>query len=406
MNIATAHQFNERKYYPMNTSTMDDPYPEYERVREFGPLCWVAPMALGISRYDDIIKMIKDPRIISSFPKNDTRFTLDQGPAAELSQHILLTREPQDHQRLRDLLNPAFSAKRIASLRERIREKVITIYETAADNGELDVVNDLGLPLTVTVVAELLGIPDEKRDQISQRVRILSRAFTPFAMPEEDREPAKQDLVWLRKLMRELLQQKRLEPREDLLSELAKALEAGNEFTEDELVDNAVFVLFTGYETTASLIGTGFSLLLENPQQKQKLWQNPELVKNAIQEMLRFDAPSQFAAGIAQEKIEFYDDIIRAGRVVFFMLGSGNRDPRKFDNPEMFDIGRQQNHHLSFGTGPHHCIGSALGMLESDILFSEIISMFRDIEPAGLAIRQLNPSIRSYRTVPVRVIPR
>ncbi len=396
----------QQRYYPLDPDTMSDPYKAYSRFRESGPLCWVAPAALGITRHKDICKLIKDPRLTSSFPKDDPRFVLDTGPAAELSQRILITREAKDHQRLRNLIAPAFVPRRVAQLRERIAERVSSIYASAAEQGEFDAVADLALPLTVTVIAELLGIPDGSRDEIGRRASELSRAFTPFAMPEEERASAKEALIWLRKLVRELLLARIDNPAEDLLTEMAQALRTSTDFTEDELVDNAVFVVFTGYETTSSLIGSGFSLLLEHADARRGLWQEPEQVKGAIEEMLRYDAPSQFAAGIVKERMEFYEHVLRPGRVVFFMLGSGNRDPRKFINPDNFDIARRPNQHLSFGVGAHYCVGAALGLMESEIVFKKLIETFAEIEPAGERIRQLNPSIRSYKRVPVRVVNR
>jgi len=406
MGTSTAANLTEQRYYPLDPQVMADPYEEYQRVREMGPLCWVAPAALGVTRFDDIGKLIKDGRIVSSFPKDDPRFTLDSGPAAELSQRILLTRETKNHQRLRGLIAPAFTPKRVAHVQDRIAQKVASIYARAAEQGEFDAVADLGLPLTVAVVSELLGIPDDARDEIGQRAALLSRAFTPFAMPEDNREQARDALVWLRKLVHALLLERLDDPAEDLLTEMAKALKTSDEFSVEELVDNAVFVVFTGYETTSSLIGTGFSLLLEHADARRTLWQNPDLVKSAIQEMLRYDAPSQFAAGIAQERVEFYQHVIRPGRVVFFMLGSGNRDPRKFAHPDRFDITRNPNPHLSFGTGAHRCVGAALGLMESEIVFRKLVETFKDMQPVGGRIRQPNPSIRSYKQVPVSIIKR
>jgi len=402
-----AETLGDKRFYPLDEAIMEDPYDEYARVRELGPVCWMAPSSFGVTRYDDIGKLIKDKRIVSSFPKDDSRFTLDSGPASELSQQILLTRETRDHQRLRNLIAPTFTPRRVAAIKECIAGKVSTIYNHARDKGQFDAMVDLALPLTIAVVSEVLGIPESDRDEIGRRASELSRAFTPFAMDIRQRESAKESLIWLRQLLRELLLERVKNPKEDLLGQMAIALQQSDQFSEDELVDNAVFVVFTGYETTSSLIGTGFSLLLEHEEERCKLWDDKGLIKSCIQEMLRFDAPSQYAAGIVREQIEYYGHVFRPRRVVFFMLGSGNRDPRKFKNPDQFYIARgNSNLHLSFGVGPHRCVGAALGLMECEIVLEQLIDTFKDINPAGNCVRHPNPSIRSYYKVPVSVTSR
>lgn len=391
------------RYDPRDAGVMCDPYPHYARLREAAPLCWVRPAAMGITRYDDVVRLVKSGRIASSFPEHDPRFALGNGPAAELAKHVLLMRDVLNHQRLRSLLAPAFSPQRLALLQQRIEDHVDSALDRAIDEGEFDVVADLALPLTVSVVCDLLGIDREFQREIGLRSRQLSQAFAPFAMPEEGRGAASEALAWLRELVGRLIDERVQQPRGDLLSELAAALRADAGFSRAELVDNAVFVVFTGYETTSSLIGSGFSLLLEHEAECRRLWGSPLLVKNAVHEMMRFDAPSQFAAGVAREAVDFHGHKIKPGRVVFFMLGSANRDPRKFDAPDRFDIAREHNPHLSFGLGPHYCIGAALAMMECHAVFSRALQRLRSIEPRGAARRLPNPSIRSFSSVPVAV---
>ncbi|WP_425258870.1 cytochrome P450 [Rubrivivax sp. RP6-9] len=397
----TAH-----RYDPLDAGVMCDPYPHYARLREAAPLCWVRPAAMGITRYDDVVKLVKSGRIASSFPEHDPRFALGDGPAAELTKHVLLMREVQDHQRLRSLLAPAFSPQRLVTLQQRIDDHVDAMLDRAIDNGGFDAVSDLALPLTVAVVCDLLGIDRELQREIGLRSRQLSQAFAPFAMPQEGRSAASESLAWLRELVGRLIDERMHAPRGDLLSEFAAALQVDSGCSREELVDNAVFVVFTGYETTSSLIGTGFSMLLDHEAECRRLWDNPHLVKSAVHEMMRFDAPSQFAAGVARDAVDFHGHRIKPGRVVFFMLGSANRDPRKFDRPDQFDIAREHNPHLSFGLGAHYCVGAALAMMECHAVFLRALHRLRSIEPRGQALRLPNPSIRSFSSVPVAVLPR
>lgn len=394
------------RYDPRDVEVMRDPYPHYTRLREAAPLCWVRPAAMGITRYDDVVKLVKSGRIASSFPEHDPRFALGDGPAAELTKHVLLMRDVQDHQRLRALLAPAFSPQRLAPMQQRIEDQVDAALDRAIDDGGFDAVSDIALPLTVAVVCDLLGIDREFQREIGLRSQQLSQAFAPFAMPLEGRSAASEALTWLRGLVGQLIDERVRKPRADLLSEFATALRTDVGCSRAELVDNAVFVVFTGYETTSSLIGTGFSLLLEHEAECRRLWQDPLLVKSAVHEMMRFDAPSQFAAGVAREAVDFHGHKIKPGRVVFFMLGSANRDPRKFDLPDRFDIGREHNPHLSFGLGAHYCVGAALAMMECQAVFSRALRRLQSIEARGEAQRLPNPSIRSFSSVPVAVRPR
>jgi cytochrome P450 len=174
------------RYDPRDAGVMCDPYPHYARLREAAPLCWVRPAAMGISRYEDVVKLVKSGRIASSFPEHDPRFSLGDGPAAELTRHVLLMREVQDHQRLRSLLAPAFSPQRLAPLQQRIESHVDAVLDRAIDDGAFDAVSDLALPLTVAVVCDLLGIDREHQRVAWYQVLPFARCLTGYAPTRVD----------------------------------------------------------------------------------------------------------------------------------------------------------------------------------------------------------------------------
>jgi cytochrome P450 len=212
-------------------------------------------------------------------------------------------------------------------------------------------------------------------------------------------------VIWLQEYIGALLHERRGCPGEDLLSRMLTARHGADALTIDEIVDNAVFLFFAGFETTTNLISTGCEALLEHGEQLRLLRTSPELVPGAIEEFLRYDAPVQVKGRVVRAELEVGGRSIRAGRVLMLLLGSANRDPDEFVDPDRLDVTRRPNRHLAFGGGIHRCLGAALARAEGAVLFDRLVRRTRRFEPAGPAVRRLSASFRAHESVPIAVTP-
>jgi cytochrome P450 len=390
------------RFDALDPAVIDDPYPIYARLREAGPLCRMGPASFGVTRYADVAALMRDPRLGSEFPPEYHRMSVGDGPAAEFFHRIILYRDPPAHTRLRRLMSKAFSPGLVRGLAGHIGELVDELLAPARQTGRLDAVDDLAFPLPVLVVCELMGIPRADRSEVRPHALNLSKAFAAM-VPEADRGAADTSVRWLQSYLTDLLAQRGRKPGRDLLSLLLQAREDGQKLTDEEIVDNAVFSFFAGFETTANLLASGCAALLEWPDQLARLRADPTLVPAAVEEFLRYDAPIQGTARLVLQPVQVGDRTVRPGRVLVLLLGSANRDGRQFTEPDRLDVGRDPNPHVSFGGGLHHCMGAALARVEGEVAFRRLLDTFALLEPAGPARRRTNTTFRAYASVPVTV---
>ncbi|MEV5693450.1 cytochrome P450 [Micromonospora globbae] len=380
-----------------------DPYPTYRALREAGPLCRMGPGSWGVTRYADVSRLVRDPRLGSEFPPDYHRMSAGDGPAGAFFGRIILYRDPPEHGRLRRLMAKAFSPALVRRLRPTIESMVTELLAPAARTGRFDAVSDLAFPLPVMVVCALMGIPPADHDRIRPYALDLSKAFAAI-VPDEDRPAADRAVEWLRGYLGEILDRRRAEPGDDLLSRMLAATDDdGAVLGPDEIVDNAVFAFFAGFETTTNLIATGIAALLDHPDQLALLRTDPTLVPRAVEEFLRYDAPIQGVARLVREDLDIGDRTIRAGRVLILLLGSANHDPEQFAEPDRLDVTRDPNPHLSFGGGIHHCLGAYLARVEAQVTVETLLRRFPTLAPGGPARRQTGGTLRSYASVPVAV---
>lgn len=390
------------KYDPRDPAVLDNPYPTYARLREAGRLCRGGPGQWVVTRYADVAALLHDPRLSHQFPAEYRQFSMGEGAASEFFARIILTREPPQHTHLRRLMTPAFSSTLIRRLDAYIESVVDELLQAALDRGSLDAVGDLAFPLPVMVVCELVGIPTGDRDEVRPRALDLSKGFSTHTL-ESDRAAVNAAVVWLREYVGRLTSERRARPRDDLLSLLVTAGEGADKLSDEDIVDNAVFLFFAGFETTMNLIATGCAALLDHPDALSQLRADPSLMPTAVDEILRYDAPIQNAARLVTEPVNIGGQTIRAGRVLILLLGSANHDERQFVDPERFEIGRKPNPHVSFGGGIHHCLGALLARLEGSVALSRLVQRCAVLEPAGPAVRRPSPGFRAYAAVPMRV---
>lgn len=392
------------KYDALDPAVIADPYPTYARLRQVGPLCrggagqWVA------TRHAEVSALLHDPRLAHEFPESFRRFSMGEGEAESFFRRIILNRDPPEHVRLRKLMGAAFNPSLMRKLGDHIGELVDELLAPALDRGYFDAVQEVAFPLPVMVVCELIGIPAGDRDQVRPYASDLCKAFG-TQIPEQDRIAVNRAISWLREYVGALLQERRKSSRDDLLSCMLNATENGERLSYEEIVDNAVFLFFAGFETTMNMIGTGCAALLEYPDQLSRLRQDRSLVPTAVEEFLRYDAPIQSAGRLVLSPIEIGGRLVRKDRVLVLLLGSANHDERQFDQPERLDIGRKPNPHVSFGGGIHYCLGATLARTEISVVLARILDKFSIFEPAGNAIRRTSSGFRSYASVPVRTRP-
>jgi cytochrome P450 len=377
-----------------------DPYPAYARLRQLAPLCRGGPAQWLVTRYAEVATLLTDPRLAHEFPAQYHRFSAGDSPLRSFFERIILDRDRPGHTRLRRLMGQAFSPGLIRAMRPHIRSLVDELLVPVLDAGEMDAVTDIAFPLPVMVVCKLLGISADDRDEVRPYAIDLGKAFA-AVVPERERALGGAAVVWLRAYIEGLLDERRVRPGDDLLSRMLAAEAGGDRLTREEIVDNAVFLFFAGFETTTSLIATGCAALLERPDQFARLRAEPALVPTAIEEFLRYDAPVQVTARLAREPIEICGRTIKAGRVLVLMLGSANHDEAQFTDPDRLDVSRDPNPHLSFGGGIHYCLGAALARIEGAAVFEAMLRRCTTFEPSGHQVRSIGASFRSYASVPV-----
>ncbi|MDJ0756893.1 MAG: cytochrome P450 [Ardenticatenaceae bacterium] len=349
--------------------------------------------AFLITRYDDVTAALRDPRLI----KNQRHAKTESGRQGGIwlpksfrpLMHNMLNTDEPDHRRLRNLVHKGFTPRMIANLAPRIEAIAAEFLEKARKQGTFDLIEGFALPLPVTVIAEMIGIPKEDHPLFREWSNKIVVSPTPFNLLRA--VPAVRRFM---KYLRRLTDQRRVDPQDDLLSALALAEEEGDRLTEDELLGTVFLLFVAGHETTVNLIANGMLALFNHPDQLDLLKENPDLIESAIEEMLRFDGPLQTTEmSFAKETFELHGVTIPQGTTVLPALLSANRDEAVFPNPDTFDITRSPNKHLAFGQGIHYCLGAPLARLEAKIAFCTLLQQMPDLRLA------VSPEKLHYRSM-------
>jgi cytochrome P450 len=365
-----------------------NPYPIYARMRREQPLYrFISPNTRApawlATRYDDCVSLLRDERLF----KDDTRLTpaLRERYAAQIgsddsvNRHLLRMDAP-DHARVRALVQKAFSSQIVDALRPRIQEIVDELLAGVERAGGMDLIADFAVPLPVTVIAEMLGIPRDDRP----RFRHWSQILVTTPNTQEGIAHKRAALGAFATYLRELVAARRGDPQTDLVSALLAAREQASEgeqrLDERELLSTLFLLLIAGHETTVNLIGNGMLALLTHPEQRRRLAEDPSLVPSAIEEMLRFDGPVDFTTiRWSAAEIEIRDTRIPPGEIVLMSLLAANRDPEHFPAPDTFDVGRTPNRHIAFGFGSHYCLGAHLARMEGALAVSALLERLPDL---------------------------
>ena len=352
-----------------------DPYPFYHRLREADPV-HQSPLGFWVlTRYDDCVMVLRDPRfgragfegLLESVYGN----TVEQGRLPT----SMLFRDPPDHTRLRGLVSRAFTPRVVEGLRPRIQQIVDGLLDRVQGAGRMEVISDLAYPLPVTVISEMLGVPEGDRERIKQWSADIARSLDAIGLPTDpeivDRGRTGRHAIG--DYFRSLIPERKKRPRGDLLSLLIEAEEQGDKLSEGELLATCVLLYIAGHETTVNLIGNGLLALLRHPKELERLRDAPSLIQSAVEELLRYDGPVQRTARITNADVELAEHKIPKGSMVVPVIGAANRDPAHFPDPDRLDVSRPDNRHIAFGFGIHFCLGAPLARLEGQITLGTLL---------------------------------
>lgn len=376
-----------------------NPYPFYARLRAETPVCPTTLLGQPtwlVTRYDDVVRLLKDERFVKDWLPTTKWLHRLSGAVTR----NLLNKDAPDHTRLRALVHKAFAPGLVERLRDRIQAVCDNSLNELPARGRMDLMRGYALPLPLTIITELLGVPTEYRVRFHRLLRTsfsASNALSVLRSIPDQRLLARQ--------LRKLIAERRREPRDDLITALVQAEEAGDKLNEDELVAMIALLLFAGYETTVNLIASGALALIQNPAQRDLFRQNSGVADSAIEELLRYTSPVDVASQrFAGEDLRIDSITIPQGHIVVAMLGSANHDESQFRDPDTLDLTRQPNRHVAFGQGAHFCLGASLARMEGQIALTTLFRRFPELrlaQPAESLRWRKSLIVRGLEELPV-----
>ena len=392
-------------FNPLSTRTAQDPYPTYAALRKRDPVHRSRLMnAWLFSRHGDIDMILRDHQRFGNDPRKGTLNRRQRKSLPADEDFTMLFLDPPDHKRLRALVNKAFTPKSVNALETHIRSLLRGLLDDIDDPAGFDLMQAIAQPLPVIVIAEMLGVPPEDRARFKvwsdQRARVLEPMID-----AREREVAEAANRSLNDYFMPIIKERRQAPKDDIVSALAQAEEEGDRLTEREMLNMLRLLLIAGNETTTNLIGNGVLALLHNPDQLQRLRDDPSLIPSAVDELLRFDSPVQTDFRRVLEDCEVNGFPLKQRDNIVVLLGAANRDPDVFDRPDELDVGRGDRSHLSFGRGIHHCIGAPLARLEGRIVLEMLLERFSQISLRSERPRFRNSIVlRGLESLPLRCV--
>jgi len=394
-------------YQLLDPAVLADPYPLYDRLRAEDPVHWDPFLhAWVVTRYADVVTVLQR----FSADRTPTPAQLEAiglaslSPIARVMVRQMLFLDPPAHGRVRRLAAAAFTPARVAALREHIQQIVDGLLDgvRARTTRRMDVIADLAAPLPAIVTAELLGVPAADHGQLKEWSTDFAEMLGNF-QHNPDRAPRMlRSVEALTAYFHAAIHAQRRQPREGLVNTLLTAEVDGDRLSEDEVIANLIITMVGGQETTTNLIGNGLLTLLRHPEDLARLRADPSLIPSAVEELLRYESPSQHTARLAPEDTELGGQTIGKRQAVIAVMGAANRDPHRFPDPHRLDLARQDNRHLAFGWAAHFCFGAPLARLEGQLAFQALLSRLPDLalRPDPLTWRE-NLGLRGLTALPV-----
>jgi len=384
------------EYDPFSAEMHRDPYPTYRWLRDHAPVYHNPERDLwAISRYDDVVEVTRDWETFSNAKGADT----DNLGGRFLAPGNFLDTDPKEHDWLRAVVHRAFTPKDLrARLEPIVRHTVDDLLTGLGERDVADFAQDFAWPVPVRVIAELLGVPEADLPRLRRWGEDVTRRIAGVPEPPP---AALNALDEINSYLREMLAEQRRSPGDDLLSVIATASVAGAPI-EDAAVGMATLLVVAGIETTASLIANALMLLAEHPEQRAWLARNPGAIPVALEEILRFESPVQHLRRVTTRDVEVHGSMIPRDARVVVLFGSANRDERRFEDPDRFDIQREPKRNLAFGNGIHHCLGAPLARLEGAVALAQVLRELPDYEIAGSIERFCSHMDRGLEALPLR----
>ena len=362
-------------YHLLDPEVLADPYPLYRRLREEAPVHWDPYLHTWvITRYEDVVTVLhRFSANRTPTPEQLTAIGMGElSPIAQMMTRQMLFMDAPAHTRLRSLASTAFTPARVEALRNHIRDILDRLLTPMLDRGHMDVINDLAAPLPAIVTAEMLGVPTSDCDQLKSWSADFAEVLGNFQHNPDRAARTLKCVAEMTDYFHEAIRQQREHPREGLINSFITAEIDGDRLTDEEIIANCIVTMVGGQETTTNLIGTGILSLVRNPDQMQRLRDDLSLVPSAVEELLRYESPSQQTARICPEDTEIGGKLIRKGQAVIAVMAAGNRDPERFKDPDRLDLARPDNRHLAFGWASHFCFGAALARIEGQLTFEAL----------------------------------
>ena len=390
----------------LDPEVLANPYPLYSKLRSEDPVHWDPRLhAWVVTRYADVVTVLHDFSAERT-PTTDRLASLglmELSPIANVMVKQMLFLDPPAHTRIRKLAAYAFSPQRVVVLRKHVREVVDNLLDAVASQGGMDIIADLAEPLPYTITAEMLGVPIEDAAQLKAWSQDFAEMLGNFQLNPERAPHVRSSVEAMTSYFRDALERTKKHPRPGLIQSFLESEIDGDRFTEEEMIANTIITMVGGQETTTNLIGNGMLTLLRYPAELQRLLDDLSLVPSAVEEMLRYEPPSQQTARLAPRDLQLGGKSIRHRQAVIAVMAAANRDPDRFPEPDRFDITRQDNRHVSFGWAAHFCFGAALARIEAQIAFDSLLRRFGKfrMESAALVWRA-NLGLRGLTKFPIR----
>ena len=398
---------SEPLFNPLSPGFIRNPYPHYQRLRATDPMHVNAHGAFVASRHAEASLVMRDKRFGKDYVDRTIRRygpKILEEPVFRSMSHWMLQQDPPDHTRLRGLVVKAFTARRVEDMRPRIQQIVDQTIDAVMAQGRMDLIEDFAFRLPVTIICDMLGIPEEHREVFYKSSRDGGRLLDPVPLTPEEIQQGNAGNMMAQMYFQQLFELRRKTPGDDLITQLLQAEEDGSKLTNEELTANIILLFGAGHETTVNLIGNGLLALHRNPDQLALLKANPSLVTNAIEEFLRYDSSVQMTGRVALEDIEdLGGKKIPKGESVLCLLGSANHDEAIYpDRPDRLDITRPNVRPLSFGGGIHFCLGAQLARIEAEVAISTLLRRLPELKLDDAENPQWRPTfvLRGLKELP------
>lgn len=396
---------NEFDLNAIGSEFINNPFPVLKQLRENDPIHRNPDGSLYLTRYRDV-KAVYQNRAMSSDKKD--AFGKKFGPGALYTHHTtsLIFNDPSYHTVVRKLLSAAFTPRKLAEMEPLIENIIDGLLDKLEDEKEFDFITAYATELPTEIISFMLGVPEQYRSKLRDYSLAILGALDPV-VPEDRLQDGNDAVLEFGALLDDLINHRRNNPDEGGEGEVLKSLIFGEidgkRLTQEELIQNCIFLLNAGHETTTSLVGNALDALLENPDEFQKLKDDPALIESTVEEVLRYQSPLQIGNRLTTADLEIDGTIIPAGTYIHTSIAGANRDSEMFENPENFDVSRKPNRHLAFITGIHVCLGATLSRLEGKAAIGKLVRRFPNIQATGASELNQLARFRGYNRMPVRI---